>query len=118
MHTLKPKAYLRYGDDFIMFGKDYRTISEFQKRSEEFLREELHLSLHLKNNVIMKVRHNIHFLGTDIFSTGRRLRRRMRHKIARELSAKNYSSYLALVRAHEKRSKVKKLLWRGMEFLE
>jgi RNA-directed DNA polymerase len=118
VHTLKPKAYLRYGDDFIMFAEDEHAATTFRRRSEIFLRNALRLELHRRNNVIVKARQGVHFLGADIFPNGRRLRKRMRCKIFRKISRRNLASYLALLKSHEKPSRVREILWKSAKLIE
>jgi alanine-alpha-ketoisovalerate/valine-pyruvate aminotransferase len=111
-HTLKPKAYLRYGDDFLLFETDKDSLEKMRERTTVFLREKLSLTINSKNDIIVKPRQGIYFLGVDIFPNGRRLKKRNWKKILINLSARNFSSYLGLVKKHSKRKKIKEINWR------
>lgn len=114
-HNLKPKAYLRYGDDFILIEKDERKLREFRFRVIEFLKN-LNLDLHAKNDVIVKVRHGLKFLGVIIGPDGRRLNRRMKTRINNRLTTKNLSSYWGLVMKHGNRKEREIFNWRIANF--
>lgn len=115
VHNLKPKAYIRYGDDFVFFARTRIEANNLRNRSRMFLRDALKLSMHRKNDIIVKARHGIHFLGVDIFPFGRRLRERMLRKIFRTLCPRNIGSYATLIRVHGKPKQMKELAWRGLE---
>jgi hypothetical protein len=72
-----------------------------------FIDQELKLAVHSTNNIIVPVCHGVHFLGCDIYPTGRRLRRRVLGKIKQRLNFSNISSYRALTVTHSKQSIVK-----------
>ena len=67
-HELKPEAYLRYGDDFLLFMGDKETLCEFQKEGTKFLKQELDMSLNKKAEKIGKVKWGIPFLGRKIYA--------------------------------------------------
>lgn len=114
-HNLKPQAYLRYGDDFILIEKDERKLQEFRSRMIEFLKN-LNLNLHAKNDVIVKVRHGLKFLGVIIGPDDRRLNRRMKTRINNRLTTKNVSSYWGLVMKHGNRKEREIFNWRIANF--
>lgn len=62
-HYLKIKYYIRYVDDFVILGKDTKTLVSWQKEIEKFLRERLKLSLHPKKIIIQHKSKGIDFLG-------------------------------------------------------
>lgn len=53
-HTLKPLSYIRYGDDFLVFAESEQEAIGFQCHAAQWLRRELFLSLHKKNNHVIK----------------------------------------------------------------
>ncbi len=107
--------YVRYGDDFVFFAPSKTEAENFRTCGEAFLRDKLKLSLHRKNDIIVRAHCGIRFLGVDIFPFGRRLRKRMLRKIFRTLTPRNFGSYAALIRAHGKKKQMKELLWRVLE---
>ncbi len=110
-HSLKPKAYLRYGDDFVIFETNKTSLEKIKAQAVSFLSEKLNLHINSKNNIIIKPKQGLHFLGVDIFPFGRRLKKRNWEKIINNLEEKNFSSYLGLVKKHCKRKKVREANW-------
>lgn len=80
-HIIRPLGYLRYGDDFILLMDNWGKLKNVREHITGFVNEELGLTIHPTNNIIVPVRQGIHFLGCDIYPTGRRLRRKMICKI-------------------------------------
>jgi retron-type reverse transcriptase len=72
--TLRWPAYLRFADDFLVFGDDKRALSEVLMSIRRFL-EPLRLRLHPRKCVILPVRLGVPFLGWRVFADHRRLRR-------------------------------------------
>jgi RNA-directed DNA polymerase len=99
-HTLQPKAYLRYGDDFLLFEIDFEKLEDMKKATTRFLTTELKLTLHSKNNVLVKANHGLKFLGLELWSTGRRLSKRNNARIATRLNLKNIPSYHGVIAKH------------------
>jgi hypothetical protein len=62
-HKLKIKYYIRYVDDFVILGKDTKTLINYKKEIEIFLEQKLKLSLHPKKTVIQHKSKGINFLG-------------------------------------------------------
>jgi len=112
VHSLKPKAYLRYGDDFLIFETDQNSLKKIKKQAVSFLKERLYLSINPKNDIIVKPKRGLYFLGVDIFPFGRRLKERNWKKVIENLEEKNFSSYLGLVKKHCNRKKIKEINWR------
>jgi hypothetical protein len=79
-------AYVRYCDDFLVFGDDKARLAEVRGRVADFLAG-LRLRLHPDKNVVFPVRDGIPFLGYRVFATHPllarsnvwRFRRRLRH---------------------------------------
>jgi len=97
-HQIKPNAYLRYGDDFILFAYDKNKLIQFAHQSEIFLKQELNLNLHPTNNIIKSVKSGIKMLGVVIFPDGRKLKPRNIKHIKSRLSNTNASSYHGLIK--------------------
>lgn len=62
-HQLKIKYYIRYVDDFVILGKDTKTLVSWQKEIQKFLQEKLKLTLHPKKIIIQHQSKGINFLG-------------------------------------------------------
>ena len=62
-HKLKIKYYVRYVDDFVILGKDTKTLMGYKKEIEIFLKQKLKLSLHPKKTIIQHKSKGINFLG-------------------------------------------------------
>ena len=117
VHALKPRDYLRYGDDFILFCKNKEQAEHFRSESSAFLKERLFLAVNVKNDFVVKARHGIHFLGVEIFPFGRKLKKRVWKKTLENLRPRNSSSYSGLVRQHSNRKRIKELDWRIFNIL-
>lgn len=110
-HGLKPKAYLRYGDDFVLFETDEEKLKNMRSETTDFLSRELRLILHAKNNLIVKARHGLKFLGTELWSSGRRLSKRNKIRIFNRLNLKNIPSYHGVVLQHGGSKMSERLNW-------
>ena len=83
-HVLKPSGYLRYCDDFCLFGDDKRQLHGFRNAIEEFLDTRLRLRYSFAE--VFPVSAGLDFLGYRHFkshillrkSTARRVKRRLR----------------------------------------
>ncbi len=98
-HSIKPSSYVRYGDDFVLMAASMAQARYFQSMAGDFLQTELGLRLHSKNNIIVPAKLGIHFLGVDIYPTGRRLNKSNHARYLEKLSYQNAASYHGLVRA-------------------
>lgn len=116
-HCIKPKAYLRYGDDFVMIADSINQLRPYRKCVINFLKEELRLEVNVKNNIIIKAKHGLKFLGVEIFPKGRRLNKRNLDRISARLNLSNISSYHGLVRKHCNKKKIKQFNWKVLEKL-
>lgn len=99
-HSLKPLAYLRYGDDFIVFEMDEKKLKNIRTKTADFLLTQLKLNLHAKNNLIFKAKHGLKFLGTEMWPLGRRLSKRNKTRISNRINLRNVSSYHGIVAQH------------------
>ena len=118
VHSLKPKAYLRYGDDFLIFESDRNSLEKIKTQAVSFLDEKLNLHINPKNDIIIKPKQGLHFIGVDIFPFGRRLKKRNWKKVVSNLNKQNFSSYLGLIKKHSKRKRVREINWRIYGLIE
>lgn len=70
---LRLRYYLRYMDDFLIFGNDKNELSGIKGKVREFLGERLALNLHEGKSQIYKTANGIKFLGFRIFKDYRRI---------------------------------------------
>jgi len=84
--TLQPGAYMRYVDDFLLFGDDKATMAGWKARIEEFLLQE-RLTLHPGKSRIYRCADGISFLGWRIFPDHQRLLRGNVVRFRRRLKA-------------------------------
>lgn len=110
-HILKPKAYLRYGDDFLIFHADLGKLKTMRTQVQDFLRFQLKLSLHARNDRILSSRNGIRFLGVILYPKGRRFTRRNRKRISHQMNHSNISSYYGLISQHEPKN-LKQFFWK------
>lgn len=117
-HTIKPQAYLRYGDDFIVVETSRQKLSHMREGIAHFIKDKLHLDLHSKNDIIIKTKHGLRFLGVDIFPKDRRLNKRNWQRAKSRLNISNSPSYSGLVGKHSNDKKIKQLNWQILDILE
>ena len=110
-YTIKPEAYLRYGDDFILIDNDRKKLSARREAVIKFLKEELRLEVNRKNDIIIKARRGLKFLGVEIFPSGRRLKERNWRRALERLDFNNIPSYKGLIDKHSNLKRRKYYNW-------
>ncbi len=108
--ALREKAYIRYCDDFVVFGEDREHLLVVREKIRHFLCR-LRLTLHERKSVVYRTRDGVPFLGFLVFPTHRRLLRKSVVRAARRLRelAELYAD--GLVSASEVRQRV--MAWLG-----
>ncbi len=102
-HKMKVKYYVRYADDFVVLSQSKNYLLELIPKIQNFLEEELKLSLH-PNKVFIKTFYSgVDFLGWVHFPKHRVLRTATKKKMFRNLLLNNRKdsttqSYLGLLR--------------------
>jgi RNA-directed DNA polymerase len=81
---LRAPAYLRYVDDFLLFGDDRRTLWQWKAAIREKLNG-LRLTLHERESTVYPVTNGLPFLGWRVYPDRRRLKRRNGVAFARRL---------------------------------
>jgi RNA-directed DNA polymerase len=95
-HVIKPHAYVRYGDDFILIVSKKQEAEKISIKSTKWLKDSLKLKVHAKNNIVVRSKHGLHFLGHRIYPSSLAVvEPKQLKKIMSELSRKNVSSYRA-----------------------
>jgi len=113
-HHEKPPAYLRYGDDFLIFERDLAKLWQIRENVIEFTRQHLGLTINSKNDVIIKAKDGLKFLGVEIFPNSRRLKNRNIDRAMNRISPANASSYQGLAKHHHPKI-LKTLNWQILE---
>lgn len=117
-NELEIKHYLRYGDDFIILSPDLDQLRGFRTSVMAYLSDSLKLSINTQADIITKAKEGIHFLGVEIYPSGRRLSRRNWQKIITRLSLANYSSYSGLVKQNCSDNKKQIVNWLVLDLLD
>lgn len=110
-HQLKPKAYLRYGDDFILVETDFEKLKSFRVQTIDFLKNKLKLQINPKSDRIIKVHNGLKLLGIKFWSSGRTLTKRNLGRIKTRLNMSNISSYSGLIKKHGTNKQIKQFSW-------
>ncbi|MFC1756837.1 reverse transcriptase/maturase family protein [Patescibacteria group bacterium] len=116
-HTIKPQAYLRYGDDFIIISENLDQLKQDRVKIIKFIKGRLRLEINIKNDIIIKAKWGLKFLGVWIFPRGRKLNKRNWQRAKDKLNHKNISSYSGLVKQHSKEKRIKEFNWLVLEKL-
>lgn len=72
---LRKRYYLRYMDDFLIFGNDKRHLHILKEKIREFLEKSLQLNLHPKKSIVFPTKSGVDFCGFRIFKDYRKLRK-------------------------------------------
>ncbi len=99
---IEPLEYLRYGDDFIIIGNSFDDLRKTKESVVIFLEEKLRLIINDKNDIIIKAKWGLKFLGVEIFPKGRKLRKRSWTRATDRVNFQNISSYKGLIDKHSK----------------
>jgi retron-type reverse transcriptase len=110
-HTLKPFAYLRYGDDWLCFAGSQSELETMRELAKGFLNTELGLNIHPTMNLIKPVRAGVSYLGIDLWPNGRRVDAPARLKLYANLSFHNVSSYKSLLAHHYSGKHIVRFEW-------
>ncbi len=96
-YEIKPKAYMRYGDDFLIFMDDVSGLIACRVLVKNFLHDFLGLNLNPKSDFILKPSSGLRFLGKVFYGNGNSvLNGRNLRRIEIRMNLSNYSSYHAL----------------------
>lgn len=115
-HELKPLTYLRYGDDFIILVDSKAKIEESRSSAVDFLNNRLNQQINTKNDIIIKAKQGLHFLGSIIYAHGRKLSKRNKRRLAQKLNLKNISSYYGIIKPFGQKE-VLKFNWQALDVL-
>ena len=94
--SIKPLAYLRYGDDFIIFLPSRPFAVAAQHQVASFLQHELKMTLNPRNTIIIKSRHGLRFLGHIITADALQVDKVTTKKVLKNAKPHNLASYKQL----------------------
>lgn len=95
-HTLKPLAYLRYGDDFLLFATTRHQAIELRRLATEFLSNHLELNINHRNSITVSSSSGLHFLGHVITSSYITVDKFTTGAVLKKARVNNISSYKSL----------------------
>ena len=96
-HVVKAKYYIRYADDFVFVSQDKKYLEEMRQKVEDFLSQNLRLTLHPNKVFIKTIYSGVDFLGWVHFPKHRILRTTTKKRVLRNINEKNMASYLGLL---------------------
>lgn len=96
-HYIKPLAYVRYGDDFILLLPTQQAAKEASIIGEQFLVSRLRLTINPRSTIIVRSRDGLIFLGVVLFASGTKLQKRTWQRLQKRLAPVNQSSYWGLI---------------------
>lgn len=105
-HELKPSAYVRYGDDFILFAPTRRQAYQLQELAITFLTDSLELSPNPKNNIVVPAQSGLHFLGHKVHQDVVMVDRYTTRSVLSKANPHNAASYKALYLPPEAHSRL------------
>ena len=117
-YKIKPKAYLRYGDDFILVESSLKNLISMKQQVELFIKNALNMGINRKSEAVTKAKHGLKFLGTIIYPKNRTLNKRNESKISKNLNLKNTPSYYGTISQNGSRKFQKKFLWQILKLIQ
>ena len=85
-HTLHATYYIRYMDDFIILSANLNELKEWVKRIEEFLYEEMGLSINPKSTILY-AKNGVDFCGYIHFTDHKKVRKASLRKMKKDVKA-------------------------------
>ena len=111
---LRVKYYIRYADDFVILSEDKKYLEDLLLKFDDFLNNELYLTLHENKVYIKTYGSGIDFLGWVHFPHHRQLRNTTKRKILRNMKGypkpETSNSYRGLLR-HGNTYKIQKRIF-------
>jgi RNA-directed DNA polymerase len=94
-HQIKPLAYIRYGDDFVIFCSSDNLLKMAKNDATKKLYD-MGLSINRKQEIIVHSSQGIHFLGHIINKIGTMICRKTKKRVLKNIDFRNSSSYCSL----------------------
>lgn len=102
-HVLKPLAYVRYGDDAVVWCRTRRQAEEVRRLANTYLAETLYLQVNPKNDVIIPPRAGLHFLGHVVTDSYIVVDRHTTRAVLAKSNGRSIASYKSLLLAEAPR---------------
>ena len=110
-YQLKPQAYLRYGDDFVVIEANFEKLKLFRLQTINFLKNALKLEVNPKSDRMMKPQHGLKYLGVKLWPSGRTLTKRNLLRTKQRFAPNNISSYSGFMKKHGSKNQLKEFSW-------
>jgi retron-type reverse transcriptase len=118
LHSLRPRAYVRYGDDFVLWCENELMAREARAAGEGFLKDYLRLAINAKHDRVQPASTVLPYLGVDLWPEGRRLQPRVGSRIGQRLDTRNLASYRALLRSHQPARRLRSFAWKSIDIID
>lgn len=99
-HVLKPLAYVRYGDDMVLWCRTRGQAEQLRRQATDFLASQLYLAVNPKNDVIVPPGAGLHFLGHAVTSSYIVVDRHTTAAVLQKSHSRSVASYKALLLAN------------------
>jgi retron-type reverse transcriptase len=100
-HHLKPRAYVRYGDDFLLFTANRQQARQLRYQAIEFLEAQLGLTSNPMSDIILGPPHSLKFLGHTVGANFLTVDGHTTQSILGKVGRHNISSYRSMPLAKE-----------------
>jgi hypothetical protein len=114
-HDLKPLAYVRYGDDAIVFGRTRAEARQMRTLSVNFLSNQLKLTINSRNDVIIRADQPLHFLGHVVTAGYAVVDKHTTRAVLGKITLKNVASYKSLKLAKWPKRQIN---WLVLDYIE
>ena len=105
-HTIKPQAFVRYGDDMVLFARNSCLARTYREQGNAFLRSHLKLTLNPKNNLIVSSGCPLCFLGHVVTGRNIEVDRHTEKSVLGKLDLGNVASYKSLYLSEPSKSTI------------
>ena len=95
-HILKPQAYVRYGDDFILLAPTRKQVYRIREQATEYLHAKSGLAVNPKNDVVVQARAGLKFLGHAVTKSFTMVDKHTTRSVLAKVSWHNVASYRSL----------------------
>lgn len=95
-------GYVRYGDDFVVFGRNLDSLLAQRELVINHLHQVLRLKINNRHNIILPTHCGLKYLGLKIYGHQWRLNKRNNQRWKSRLNSQNVSSYRSLLKKYSK----------------
>ena len=109
-NVLRVKGYVRYMDDFILFGPAKNQLRQFEERISKFLWENLRLNMNERVKVVAPVSQGISFLGFRVFPATIRIKRQNLIRLRKKMQVASQLQKYGVISENEHANSVRSML--------